>query len=288
MEDAADKASDFYMDLFTFEWQKLVLPFLMVLILSASAFSTIDLKQGDRSSKIVELSIETTSNLSEASIRTTYFNDTVNRSFENLSREIDDRADKRMKELTSGSYRYKLSIAGLQNLGFFPYTPEHKIPLRMSEKDYLTALAEIKYRREQSKLLWERLNSSENITLEEFESEFDRIENVDWKSEEVKAYLRNYSRPEESVGFESKELTRDARQKVIDEEFDQLSFTDYIPGLIATFMIYFVVSAVAVESVRKAVRQFKASRERREVKASGKGEDSKNEEKAEENKEDKR
>ena len=262
VEQAVDKASDFYIDLFTVEWQKMVLPVLMVLILSASALSTMDLKNSDESQQITELSLETMSNLSEAYMKTEYFNDSVNRSQEALSRDISDRATERKNELTSGMYTEKAFIGSLQKLGFFPYNPEFDVPLPVSEKDYLSALAEVSYRQAEFNDLEARLNSSENISMTEFQEEVDRVKGVEWRDEEVKSYLRNYSKPEGSAGMGSTGLTEELRQRVIEEDFDELSFTAYLPSILATFLIYYVVNAVAVQSGRKVYGQVKASRKK--------------------------
>lgn len=262
VEQAVGKASDFYMDLFTVEWQKMVLPVLMVLILSASALSTMDLKNSDESEQLTELSLETMSNLTEAHMKTEYFNDSINQSQRALSQEISDRADERRDQLVSDRLTQKAFLGSLQRLGFFPYTPELDVPNFISEKDYLKSLAEVSYRQEQFESLGERLNSSENISLAEFEEEVQRIKSVDWRDEEVKNYLRNYSQTNGSAGMGGPGLTEEIRQKIIDEDFSELSFTAYLPSLLATFLIYYVVNAVAVQSARKAYGQIKRSRRR--------------------------
>lgn len=262
VEQAVEKASDFYMNLFTLEWQKLVLPVLMVLILSASALSTMDLKNSDESEQLTELSLETMSNLTEAHMKTEYFNDSINQSQRALSQEISDRADERRDQLVSDRLTQKAFLGSLQRLGFFPYTPELDVPNFISEKDYLKSLAEVSYRQEQFESLGERLNSSENISLAEFEEEVQRIKSVDWRDEEVKNYLRNYSQTNGSAGMGGPGLTEEIRQKIIDEDFSELSFTAYLPSLLATFLIYYVVNAVAVQSARKAYGQIKRSRRR--------------------------
>jgi len=262
VEQAVGKASDFYMNLFTLEWQKLVLPVLMVLILSASALSTMDLKNSDESEQLTELSLETMSNLTEAHMKTEYFKDSINQSQRALSQEISDRADERRDQLVSDRLTQKAFLGSLQRLGFFPYTPELDVPNFISEKDYLKSLAEVSYRQEQFESLGERLNSSENISLAEFEEEVQRIKSVDWRDEEVKNYLRNYSQTNGSAGMGGPGLTEEIRQKIIDEDFSELSFTAYLPSLLATFLIYYVVNAVAVQSARKAYGQIKRSRRR--------------------------
>lgn len=262
VEQAVEKASDFYMNLFTLEWQKMVLPVLMVLILSASALSTMDLKNSDESEQLTELSLETMSNLTEAHMKTEYFNDSINQSQRALSQEISDRADERRDQLVSDRLTQKAFLGSLQRLGFFPYTPELDVPNFISEKDYLKSLAEVSYRQEQFESLGERLNSSENISLAEFEEEVQRIKSVDWRDEEVKNYLRNYSQTNGSAGMGGPGLTEEIRQKIIDEDFSELSFTAYLPSLLATFLIYYVVNAVAVQSARKAYGQIKRSRRR--------------------------
>lgn len=262
VEQAVGKASDFYMDLFTVEWQKMVLPVLMVLILSASALSTMDLKNSDESEQLTELSLETMSNLTEAHMKTEYFNDSINQSQRALSQEISDRADERRDQLVSDRLTQKAFLGSLQRLGFFPYTPELDVPNFISEKDYLKSLAEVSYRQEQFESLGDRLNSSENISLAEFEEEVQRIKSVDWRDEEVKNYLRNYSQTNGSAGMGGPGLTEEIRQKIIDEDFSELSFTAYLPSLLATFLIYYVVNAVAVQSARKAYGQIKRSRRR--------------------------
>jgi hypothetical protein len=262
VEQAVGKASDFYMDLFTVEWQKMVLPVLMVLILSASALSTMDLKNSDESEQLTELSLETMSNLTEAHMKTEYFKDSINQSQRALSQEISDRADERRDQLVSDRLTQKAFLGSLQRLGFFPYTPELDVPNFISEKDYLKSLAEVSYRQEQFESLGERLNSSENISLAEFEEEVQRIKSVDWRDEEVKNYLRNYSQTNGSAGMGGPGLTEEIRQKIIDEDFSELSFTAYLPSLLATFLIYYVVNAVAVQSARKAYGQIKRSRRR--------------------------
>ena len=262
VEQAVGKASDFYMDLFTVEWQKMVLPVLMVLILSASALSTMDLKNSDESEQLTELSLETMSNLTEAHMKTEYFNSSINQSQRALSQEISDRADERRDQLVSDRLTQKAFLGSLQRLGFFPYTPELDVPNFISEKDYLKSLAEVSYRQEQFESLGDRLNSSENISLAEFEEEVQRIKSVDWRDEEVKNYLRNYSQTNGSAGMGGPGLTEEIRQKIIDEDFSELSFTAYLPSLLATFLIYYVVNAVAVQSARKAYGQIKRSRRR--------------------------
>ena len=262
VEQAVEKASDFYMNLFTLEWQKLVLPVLMVLILSASALSTMDLKNSDESEELTELSLETMSNLTEVFLKTEYFNDSINQSQRALSEEITDRADERRDQLVSDRLTQKAFLGSLQELGFFPYTPEHDVPIPMPEKDYLKALAEVSYRQEQFDRLGDRLNSSENISLAEFEEEVRQIKSVDWRDEKVKNHLRNYSQPNSSAGIGGPGLTEEIRQRIIDEDFTELSFTAYLPSLLATFLIYYVVNAVAVQSARKAYGQIKRSRRR--------------------------
>ena len=276
MGDTIGKASDFYIDLFSPEQKKLILPVIMVLILSASAFSAIELKQSSETDKIADLTLESYTDLNKVSLKTDFFNESVNESRQELVKEIDQKRDSQANKLES-RVRNQRIIAGLQNLGLFPFTAELRSNSpEMSEKSFLTFYAEFVYRQRQFYELGEKLNSSENMSLSEFESEFARIKNVDWNDKQMKDFLKNYSRPEGASGNVNVEF-EEARQKIINEEFDQLSFTDYLPSLFGTFLIYFVVNAVVLESGKRAIRELKNPRSEQDKKSKNEDDDSEDE-----------
>ncbi|MFB6175410.1 MAG: hypothetical protein ABEJ87_05585 [Candidatus Nanohalobium sp.] len=252
-DDFAGKASDFYMDLFTLEWKKLVLPVLMVLLLSASAFSTLSLRKNPDMNRRLDASVQTMTNVSVAFLETEYFNDSINLSRRELTRQITSKGDRMAKEATPSHFSQLAAAGKIQKIGIFPYAPELDTPVPAPRKKFFASIAVVGYRQESFSRLGKQLNSSSNISLKEFNSRVRDIISVSWKDSEVKAYLRNYSSntsPGRAGGIDLPEKTR---QQIIDEDIPELGFSSYIPALVATFLLYYVVNAVLVESGRKAM-----------------------------------
>lgn len=258
MEEFVEKASDFYADIFTVEWNKMVVPVIMVLALSVSAYSTLDLRNSPESEERIELSVEAMTNLSESFLRTSYFNDSVNKTGEEISREIEDKIDRRQEKLNTDNLKRKSQIAQIQKLGLFPFTPELYTPVHAGRKDAVSALGIIQYRQDRFDQLDKRLNSSENISLEEFDNKIEEIRDSRWEDQKVQDFVENYSY-EESNGAVSG-LGGDIRESMKTGDIQELTFMDYIPAIFATFVLYYVLNALAVETGRKAYRQINISR----------------------------
>lgn len=286
MDEFAEKASRFYTDVFTLEWKKMVLPVIMVLALSVSAYSTLDLRDSPESEQRMELSVETMTNISAVHLKKEYFNDSVNKTQRQLGEEISQQAQRRQKQLTSGTIRTKAQIAHIQKLGLFPYTPELYVPVQGSREDTVGALALVHYRQEQFTQLDERLNSSENMSLEEFNSEVQRIRDTEYRDEEVQNYFENNSL-NENTGLGTSTVTGEIENKITQENIRPLTFTSYLPAILATFLLYYVVNALAVETGRKAYTQVKEHEKQQDEETGEKDseEDEKTGEEKEENRE---
>lgn len=259
MEDFVKKASNFYTDVFTVEWKKMVLPVIMVLALSASAYSTLDLRNSPQSEQRMELSVEAMTNISAVSLKTEYFNDSTNKSGKQLAQEISKEFQREEKQLNSEKFMRKAQIGQIQKIGLFPFTPELYTPVPAGREDAVSSLAVIHYRQEQFEKLDERLNSSENMTLEEFNSNVETIRNSSWENEKVQNFVENYTLDEDSgAGV----LTTDEkiREQMRTGEIEKLSFISYLPAILATFLFYYVFNAFAVETGRKLYGRIKESK----------------------------
>ncbi len=252
-ESLADEASDLYMNLFSPDWRKFILPVFMTLILAASALATVSLRQSPEMEQRTDLTAETMLNMTSISLETRYFNDTINMTQEQMTREVTEEAYRREKDLKPGMYRQKAMISYVQRSGLFPFIPETYVPLQAPREEYLGTAAVVSYRMEKMQQIGERLNSTENVSYSEYNEEVKDLREVTWRSEEVKDHLRNFTGLTKGENnLESLLAREDIRKSLINENVGSLKLGDYAPALAGTFLLYFVLNSVIVEAVRKA------------------------------------
>jgi hypothetical protein len=206
-----------------------------------------------------ELSVELVTNVTTTSLRVKYFNDSMDKSQEQLMQGR-SRALERLDRAKPEGFDIRAQIGQIQKAGLFPFSPELYEPLVLGRENKVIYVSTIVYRQEKLGNLRGKLNSSKNMSLEEFNSKADDIRDSTWEDEKVQDFFANYNFSEGSgplMGgvMVSRELTEQARTG----EVKELSLVNYLPAVFTTFLLYYVVNAFVVEIGRKGYRRIKGS-----------------------------
>lgn len=238
--------------------QKLVLPVVMTFLLIAGAVSTLQLQES-YGEKSLNVSLETMTELQVLNARNHSFPETLNGSAQSLQENISESADERKNEIRAQS---GFHVKGLLSMvvfrsNVFPMIPEKTLAPWGSEKDYVRAISLTKYRSAEIQNLVEKANSSENYSYSNFQKDVREIRSKNWKNEEVQSYLEDQNSSTGSVGL----IGQLNYQKVRSDGISEIGLPSFIPSIIATFVLYYLIGAVAVQANRGFNRKIIGSSE---------------------------
>lgn len=238
--------------------QKLVLPVVMTLLLVSGAFSTLDLQES-YGEKSLNVSLEMITELQVLNARNHTFPNSLNRSAKSLQENISDSADKKKNQIRQQSgFRMKgfLSIAVFKS-GAFPLVPDKTLAPWGSEKDYVRAISLTRYRSGKIQELVEKANNTENYSYSNFKTDIGEIKQRKWDSEEVQGYLDDQNTTKGSVGL----IGQLNYQKVKSDGVSEIGVQSFLPSIFATFILYYLIGAVAVQANRGFNRKVFETRE---------------------------
>lgn len=230
------------------DWQKLVLPGVMTLLLVAGAVSTLQL-QDSYGEKSLNTSLETVTEFQILNARNQSFPETLNSSAQSLQEDISESADERKNEIRAQS---GFQVKGLLSMvvfrsNVFPLIPEKTLAPWGSEKDYVRAISLTRYRSAEIQKLVEKANKSDNYSYSDFQKDVEEIKNRNWDSEEVQSFLEEQDSPSGSVGL----IGQLNYQKIRSDGVSEIGLQSFIPSILATFILYYVIGAVTVQANRQ-------------------------------------
>lgn len=247
-----NNGGEFLSEAFQLEKKKLIMPVLMSLLLFAGAASTLTLQDG-LSETVAENSLNAMTELTVLFITENQYNSTLNTSVEERQEDLRMRNEIRQLEVEARPLfhtRVLLSNFAFKS-GLFPLAPEAERPI-ISDKVAAKSFALMMYRQERLQQLGRKANRSENYSYSEFQADVEEIKSKKWDSPEVQQFLDNYSNSE-TTGPAFGRLGDELIEKAKTGNFSELSYASFIPSIIATFIAYFVLNALLVETGRKTL-----------------------------------
>lgn len=117
-----------------------------------------------------------------------------------------------------------------------------------SQRDYAKSMALLIYRKEKINQLAGKANRSDNYTYSEFREDLENIRSKSWKEREVQQFLDNYSAQEAAnvVGM----IRRSTLEDIKSGKASEMSYISFLPSVLTTFVLYYLISALAVEGNR--------------------------------------
>jgi prefoldin subunit 5 len=254
-----------------FEKKKLVLPALIVFILASSVIYGLDLRDNqDLDEEFFEPRLETVTELSLIHTNSEYYPN-----ISGLNTEADRRAaSEEVYESTNSdpevlAKKHILALPAVFAIDndLIPLTPstfiygstgDNKESLLFSMNDgYVVSnetfevLLEIQYRQGKLRGLQREINKT-NMSYQSFQQRVEQIKSVNYEDEELQEYVFNKENSTEkssgiaSLGPEHSGL----KEKLRNNNLKEIRFYHFIPSLVATFLVYYIVSGLVLTGLR--------------------------------------
>lgn len=261
------KIRNLVLEVVSFEKKKTVLPVLMVSILLLSVAYGLHLRDSQSlDEKMTDKSRSVMANLTIIQLESDYFPVKSGINNQTSLRESQERINENTD--LSFSKKNKIMLApAIFALGTdtYPFTPGNNLddlylednsqsilfPFKdgyVATKEQVTSLSEIMYMQKEFENLEQRLNST-NMSYSEFQAEISEIKSVSYADSELRQSLFKDGLPERMNNFPN-ELNDNFRQ----DNWKELQLIHFIPSAIATFVLYYLLSGIAVVSYRRISR----------------------------------
>lgn len=258
---------DLALEVVRFEKKKAILPLLMVSVLLISVIYGLHLRDSRQlDEQLTHNSRSAMTNMTVIMMKEQYFpvesgvdeNNSL-RATEKVSRN----AERNAKQILSQKRRMLLAPAVIAlSTDIYPLTPGNRlidnyrlddtesIIFRFKDgyvatRERVATLSEIFYRQRQFSGLVKRSNST-NMSYSEFQKEVRKIKSVEYSDPELRQSLFDNGLPEGMEHF-PEEVEDNFRQ----DNWKELQLIHFAPSAIATFIIYYLLSGLAVASYRR-------------------------------------
>lgn len=233
------------------DFQKLVLPVLMTLILVLGVFSTFDLQQsyGEES---LNLTLESLTDQQVLQVRDRHFPETMDKPLNSAVDESNRDLRSKINEMRSRPLFMPKGLLSrmIFESGAFPLIPERMLAPWNPEEEYVRAVGLLRYRNDRIADLGEKADGS--YTYSEFQKDVESIRSKEYRSENVQAFLENSTGSDGATLSFLEDVSLD---KVISDGVNSISVLDFLPSFFATFIIYYLIGAVSVQGNKELVEK---------------------------------
>lgn len=243
------------------DWEKFVLPGVMIFLLIGGAYSTLSLQE-DYGSETLNMTVESLTERQVLAVREQQFSDSLDRPYEEMRGEIQNNLIEERNSLRSQPlFPLKGWLSRLVfRSGAFPAMPEKDLAPWGPEKEYVRAVSLLRYRTAKIQELGDRAVGRPDYSYQNFQQDVEDIKARGWKSEEVQSFLENSSEEASvNLGF----LGGTTLEKVKSDGVDSLSFFSFLTPVLVTFLLYYLIGAVSVQGNIELMERREASENHR-------------------------
>jgi len=232
------------------DFEKFVLPVLMSLLLILGVYSTFDL-QSSYGQRSLDFTLESLTERQILQVQDRKFPETMDRPLESALSEKDTELRNEINSMRSKPLFMAKGLLSrmIFDSGVFPLIPDRMLAPWNPEKSYVRALGLLRFRTDRISELAEK---DGNYSYSEFQADVGEIRSVSFEDEEVRAFLENSG---SGTGVTLSFMDDVSPEQVMSDGIDSVSFRDFLPSFLVTFLIYYILGAVSFQGNKELVNK---------------------------------